>query len=1787
MANGGLQYLKNVLSSTGRTIGDVSRDLAPNIASSVIQAKEAIKTKYELKGTEDDPKKRVIIKNTFLYKSLDSMIKNAIEDLKTGNFNNTTRTSKDTGLAGEFNDLFNFDGFFEDENFFDEEDNPIADDNSDNVVNNNININQVDNDSNNNLSNGMQTISNLSVTDLKLKQNTFSILDIKMSKLINFNETQTLKFYNDITEKIATITDSTTLVSNYYRALAESSKETKNISLMNEPDYSNSSSGFSDILSMTGIDTYGFKELFKKSSIGKGKGELVDLYESFGKGMLSDLAKNPLQAVGKGIIKTLIPNKFKNKLKVMDNIYESLPMLINQKLGKLKNSDNFILKFFADNFYQDPTKEQKLDFSGYNKESMPWNGIAQDTVVNVIPQLLGKILGAVSDNPLYQEELVWDKTSRTFTTAKQIREKLEEEFNSSADSFFLDEFKTGIESKITETKGDLSSKDQDDLKDILNKLIKNGNTIANDTTMEDLKDLSENKDLLKIILDYYGGLNTNKKLSFTKSLQNATNDYNQQFRDINYNDVLQQGINDKFSNYKSSKEKREEKKKEEKEKKEKAKKYQEEAAEKFHLKDTPYGRMMLKMMSNLNDPDMLDESEDEISPIKKRTSKLFNGKVSDFLDMFNDKFYNFLSSGEKDSFDSIKSKIDEKIPKDKLLNTILSKLFENKASPYNFKDNVEEKLFKQIKKIEEETSENQSSSNNDNNTKHIGRKAKKRNNKNNNKIEVTTTIDENSPIYKLLDSKTSILESLNTKLLEETHNIYELISNKKDTNNIINSDNNDNNTHNILSIEDKYYELFKSISDRNEYQISLVENINNKLDDLWVSIRNWDDFDPFKGLGLGGNNGPTSPGEGSGDGDNTVVKILRAIGIDILPNSFLGKSFGFAGKVVGTVKKAGTGLLKGIFNKDNFEKGKGFLNTIFKTSKNGLTHIREFIFGKKGDKDKKGLFLSVFEILYGDKKNSILGNLIRDLMVDKKGLLPSFKNLIIGTVDKLAGKDGLIGKIFGTIGKYIKGDNIEKLLNTGKDFIKEHVWPTIKTGIGTIFKFGGSVISGGIKLGGKALHNAGSFISKLFNRQKESEFHPIEALKNFFTSKMKPMRVVIEGGYIDSINNPIPITNKVSDRNTAEEQHEDFKKKQEEQAEKSKEHAEKLKEEDDNKNEKKKGFFNTFFNNEEKVDEDGNPITDLIGDTVKEKGKNIFSTLSNKFIGSKLGTKLAGTKIGGSLINLLGKVDGSTAGNTLANIGSSAIGSAAGGKIGGGLAGLLGKIGGGAATAGAVGKIGSIGGLLGKGAKGLLGKTVGILTGASPLGLTLKGIKAISGGIKGWKNANENFGLEDWDEASTGQKVSSALGGALSKLSFGLLNQKSLANGIHGAGSWIGDKLGFIKEDPVTGKKTASLDNFLTNLDPKNKDRNNLGKFASTGTKILDTVTGVGLLKKAGNGIGSAITGDKEFKDRSFSEKFESVNSKINPFIKMQETYEKIKAKTDKNPNTPMGKLVGWVDKIGNWLTKGPLGKFFTGIWDFITGKTLTGAFKKIGDFFGGLFGKKEENSSTSDTETDNEENSSNETPNGEIEYEYINGSSNNSSLNPSNNYDYNSILNQIPNGPSSNKLAGYRKLAFGNGKVGAMDVSNLNGRGYGNSTIITDEDGNSWVVGANSGLRTISDLSQNINNLDQINKKNNIQYNINNNSTANAENTTAQTQRDNILKMVDILNKINDNGSKSNELLKNMLDELAVIRENISNNQNNNSANALNTTSNIFGGSSSNNNVSSNRNLDMILQGF
>lgn len=127
---------------------------------------------------------------------------------------------------------------------------------------------------------------------------------------------------------------------------------------------------------------------------------------------------------------SMLPKNTKRGLSKLDkNLHKYIKEGI-YRIGDLQDSDNMFLQFIGEMFGESRKKKSLLDLGNFHKEQMGWNGIAQKTLVEVIPGYLAKIEAKLTG----QEERYFDMDKGYFRTASSIRKSHEKDIQDSLNS---------------------------------------------------------------------------------------------------------------------------------------------------------------------------------------------------------------------------------------------------------------------------------------------------------------------------------------------------------------------------------------------------------------------------------------------------------------------------------------------------------------------------------------------------------------------------------------------------------------------------------------------------------------------------------------------------------------------------------------------------------------------------------------------------------------------------------------------------------------------------------------------------------------------------------------------------------------------------------------------------------------------------------------------------------------------------------------------------------------------------------------------------------------------------------------------------------------------------------------------------------------------------------------------------------------------------------------------------------------------------------------------------------
>jgi len=1375
------QMLRNITKSLGYATTSAFGDLMPTVKSTMQNNSNYIAEVYSSSKEKLTP---ADIQQTYPYKSATNLIRNAINDLKSGELFNKKR--QDQAEQDFFKDIgfdFNFD--------FNGDTGNGASSSDENAGSNSVNNNifMMDTGVNETIESGVSRLSSLATSTMKLNQLNASVISKQLSTMVAFQNDNTVKYYNDISTKLGDMASNMAQMTGFLGIISEVSVG----GIKQGARKTNSS--LPGLLGMEGLDIEGYKDIYQKKFLGNGG--LKDTFNLLLKPVIDKWIANPIGNLMKTGIKAVLPKAFKSALGEFDQMFKYLPTMIQGKMDNLKGSDNGLKKWLGNTLGLDLTQSKRLDFSNYEKGKVSFDGITRRAIVNVMPSLLSKILASVSKNPLHQEELIYDYDEGRFTTRKRSLEGIKNNIkNYTVDGSDMKTYKEQI------AKENAGKFDEEGLKGFMDRvdktlleLVKKNTIITGNTKLEDI---SKDKDVAEAVKNNFNNQSNSGKARYQHDMLDSSKSYYDVFDEIMDNESFHNifDIDKSVKGYKS-------------------------------------------------------ESNDEmIKRLKEASAGLDpNSKVGKLLK-------NILPSDYNDDEFNVENNL-------------------NKNNPFYW-------MTKELRKGNSKISdlfmgENKKTKQEENAP--IGRSglgvfgdiAK----------SIITDDDENNADADIMDvifgneklseaNRRGIFASQSSDSSGAIGSTAEMTSNLADIRNILGGDN---------SIKDT------------------ISSINSKMDGLKQSI-----FDTTKSSTAEPQSTGTVVAEINTNDMEDKLSLLSPINDNIAHISeLLEAKLTADGMDLG---KMGRTKSRFSYYKD---KTLGFFDKIFKKdtqSSSGISKIGDSIRGffssfggkksGKGNEKSKGLFGGIFSAINDARKGD---NTAIKTLLGKDGVITNFLTGIFNTTKDLFekyapkvknGLSTLFGGIFTFAQKILKSvfDFTSDKLKSGKDFLDSH--NTKGGGIKGLFS---AILGGASSITGKVSDFIGG-IGKGDNKSKSKKkfkFSISEIFDKVFNPKEKTLHVYIEGGNLDDIRKVIRVKIATEDENSDEEQIANFQKDSDEREETK---AEALKKKDNVVEDALKKATGSVGNRKSDENSGGSAAGNLV------------SNVAGEAIGNAIGSKFGGKGIGGAIRGIGKKVIDNKAGRTIAGSattsGIKGIGSRiAGSSIGRGVKSLLGKFGIGGAEKAAEGVGEKVGGkvLL----KGLAKGAGKLIPGGA---LALGALDSVKGFATGGKAFSENPTL--------GQRFAGAGGSLLGGLSFGLLNEKSMSQGLYNMFGGKKKKKSYASGGVVDYTGTANV----------HGSRNNPEMVLNSGQT---------------SGLYSFI--------REMS---------------LQKEQERIKTEQEKKKgefsNDPAIKTANWIEKLGKFFSpKGIGGTLFGGMLGGILGKAggfLSGVAGKVGSFFKGLFGK-------------------------------------------------------------------------------------------------------------------------------------------------------------------------------------------------------------------------------------------
>lgn len=499
-------WFKNAGKSIAFSSIEVLKSIMPNTTKTTVSASESMKDMNQFIRSSRGSVKNLgnLIESSAMGKKSKDAVRSAIDDIRTGNFSlekigDDLYNDGDDILSLDFDDYTNEDGSEEHTSSITDGDIAVG---KAVIVGNAATVDSIKE---------MTT----TIAKTQIKSSEMAAMRVENVALIGFNKLNVgilgihgrLDTINDNLISLLEFQNENVSVTNqsmleYFDRNLEMISE---IGKMMSPESSRRGRGDDKYNQFTsGIDFSEYKDFIKKNYDNSFVGSMVSMMQlMFGMGDSPRLAKSGLEL---GLTQ-LIPKNIRKSMGRMDKNVGSYIENILYQIGDMSNSSNFLKNIVGDIFGVERNSEKGLRLGSFHKEAMTWNGVAQKTLVEVIPSYLSNIESALTR----QEKRFFDMDSGLFRTESDIKKSFYEGRDGTVFMEFYDAINKVNESLTNNLVDDESSKDiRNNLNDLINKRVSGKMDYGDEYRKEITKILSphiEQGDFKKIILEIENSIN--------------------------------------------------------------------------------------------------------------------------------------------------------------------------------------------------------------------------------------------------------------------------------------------------------------------------------------------------------------------------------------------------------------------------------------------------------------------------------------------------------------------------------------------------------------------------------------------------------------------------------------------------------------------------------------------------------------------------------------------------------------------------------------------------------------------------------------------------------------------------------------------------------------------------------------------------------------------------------------------------------------------------------------------------------------------------------------------------------------------------------------------------------------------------------------------------------------------------------------------------------------------------------------------------------------------------------
>lgn len=258
-----------------------------------------------------------------------------------------------------------------------------------------------------------QTVSQLMGVNNRLdaiNQNIVSLLDFHENNTAIINE-QAATYYSQTAEMMNSMGEALSGIKDFIESA-------KNVKDEKDPEWD-------EFDFSSGFNMHTYKEMIKKNVKNSMAWTMLEMGKTMF-GMTSMMGETPLDMVLPSIMSKIIPKNIRNSLTRTDKMFGQTVNNILYRLGDMADSDDFFKSALGSIFGKKREKAtKKLNMGDFKKTAMSWNGIAQQTLVEVIPSYLARIESGINKSELRY----YNMDTGRFDSMSNIKKKYEKEYS--------------------------------------------------------------------------------------------------------------------------------------------------------------------------------------------------------------------------------------------------------------------------------------------------------------------------------------------------------------------------------------------------------------------------------------------------------------------------------------------------------------------------------------------------------------------------------------------------------------------------------------------------------------------------------------------------------------------------------------------------------------------------------------------------------------------------------------------------------------------------------------------------------------------------------------------------------------------------------------------------------------------------------------------------------------------------------------------------------------------------------------------------------------------------------------------------------------------------------------------------------------------------------------------------------------------------------------------------------------------------------------------------------------